>query len=402
MRSKYIQYFSLLLCSLCLTSCTSSGLYRPLPQKLENKVKLQGYHSIRAWGDSSSKAMEISAEQSITQILKANNGKMPKQLNALALSGGGADGAFGAGLLYGWTKTGKRPTFHLVSGISTGALIAPFAFLGSKYDEHLKKLYTQVSENQIYEFNNPLTVVFSYIRPMLKPAVASNEPMEKLMKQILDQEMLDEIGKEHLKGRRLFIGTTQFNAQRLVIWDIGAIAVSGNPQALHLVHKILLASSALPGIFPPQYFPVRAGGRNYKEMHMDGGVETQVMLYEKAISPFAQLYVNKERTITKRLYIVRNRKVDPEWENVKPKLHSMLGRAIFTLTKTQGVGDLYRLYAYAKRDHIDYNLAYIPSSFLLEAKSFFDTDYMKKLFSIGENLSSKHYSWSKHPPGLYD
>lgn len=346
--------------------------------------------------------MELSASQSLKQLLKANNGSMPRQINALAISGGGADGAFGAGLLYGWSKTGKRPVFHLVSGISTGALMAPFAFLGSSYDEQLKKVYTTLSDEKIYYLNNPFSVVLSYISPILNPSIASNAPMKQQMKRIVNQQMLKDIAKEHLKGRRLFIGTTQLNAQRLVIWDIGAIAASGNPEALNLVHKILLASSALPGIFPPQYFQVMADGKKYKEMHVDGGVETQVMLYEKAIIPFAKIYVDQKRNMIKRLYIIRNRKVAPEWEQVKPRLHYILGRVIFTLTKTQGIGDLYRLYAYTLRDHIDYNLAYIPANFSSEAKTPFDGSYMNKLFKIGESLGEKGYKWKKYPPGFQE
>jgi predicted acylesterase/phospholipase RssA len=387
---------------LLLSACTSSGLYTALPRKLENNASIVGYKNIRAWGDSYSENMELSAQQSMKQMVKANNGHLPSVLNSLALSGGGADGAFGAGLLYGWSKTGKRPTFHLVSGISTGALMAPFAFLGSKYDSQLKMLYTTLSDEQIYVLNNPLSIIFSYIKPVLKPSIASNAPMKKLMEKMLNQEMLDDIGKEHLKGRRLFIGTTQLNAERLVIWDIGAIALSKNPDALNLVHKILLASSALPGIFPPQYFSVTAQNKLFQEMHVDGGVETQVMLYEKAIAPFAKIYLHHNQAIKKKLYIIRNRKVSPEWENVKPRLHYMLGRVIFTLTKSQGVGDLYRLYTYTIRDNIDYNLAYIPSQFNLQAQTPFDDKYMKKLFAVGERLGKKGYSWKKYPPGLYD
>ncbi|MBA2657491.1 MAG: patatin-like phospholipase family protein [Tatlockia sp.] len=396
-------FWNILASCLVLSSCSSTGLYKPLPQKLEGQnVHLSGFRHIRAWADAPSKTMEISAKKSFEQIIKANHGNLPIVINALALSGGGADGAFGAGLLYGWSRSGKRPTFHLVSGISTGALIAPFAFLGSKYDEPLKEVYTTLSDEKIYQLHNPLSVLLAYIKPILKPSLASNKPMRIMMEKILNQQMLEEIGQEHLKGRRLFIGTTQLNAQRLIIWDIGAIAVSGNPKALELVHKILLASAALPGLFPPQYFEVIAQGKKYKEMHLDGGVETQVMLYERAMIPFAKLYVNQQKSVTKRLYIIRNRKVSPEWENVNPQLHNLLERVIFTLTKNQGIGDLYRLYAYAVRYHIDYNLAYIPAQFNQIAESTFDGHYMRKLFKISEKLGFDGYKWAKFPPGLHE
>ncbi|MBA2647993.1 MAG: patatin-like phospholipase family protein [Legionella sp.] len=404
MKTLLFRYFPCFLFPLMivLPACTSSGLYKPLPQQFEQKATITGYKNIRVWGDSTSKAMELNAEQSYQQMLKSNGGHLPPIVNALALSGGGADGAFGAGLLYGWGKAGNRPTFHLVSGISTGALMAPFAFLGHAYDDRLKLVYTTLSDKHIYELHNPFTILSSYIKPILKPSIASNKPMKQMMEKIFDQHMLDDIGNAHKQGRRLFIGTTQLNAQRLVIWDIGAIAVSGNPNALSLVHKILMASSALPGLFPPQYFEVKSDGKYYQEMHMDGGVETQVMLYEKAIVPFAKIYINSTKDHENKLYIIRNRKVCPEWENVKPRLHTMLERVIFTLTKTQGIGDLYRLYAYAMRDHIDYNLAFIPANFKKQAKSPFDGDYMKELFNIGQRLGLRGYPWKKYPPGLFD
>jgi predicted acylesterase/phospholipase RssA len=396
-----IRLHSLFLTCLLLASCSSSGLYKPLPQSLEDKADVKGYKNIRAWGNAPSLAMEISAQQSLKQMKQAHHGKIPHVINALAISGGGSDGAFGAGVLYGWSKTGKRPKFQLVSGISTGALMAPFAFLGPQYDEQLKWLYTKISDDDIYKLNNPLAIIMDFIKPTLSRSVASNKPMKALMEQILTQEMLDAIGREHRKGNRLFIGTSQVNAERLVIWDIGAIAVSGNPHALKLVHKILLASSALPGIFPPQYFQVIAEGKKYKEMHLDGGIETQVMLYERAISPFARIYINESQEPIKRLYIIRNRKVSPEWQNVKPRLHSILERAVSTLTKTQGIGDLYRLYAFAQRDHVDYNLMYIPKKFDKQSKTMFDKRYMKKLFQLGVEKGQAN-AWEKHPPGLYE
>lgn len=383
---------------LTLTGCSSPELYSPLPAEFEPQAQVIGFKNIRAWGDESNKAMEASARTSAKQEIKANRRPL-HQMNALALSGGGADGAFGAGLLCGWTKTGNRPQFHLVSGISTGALIAPFAFLGPKYDAKLTELYTTLSDENIYELKNPFSIIASFIKPVLSPAIASNEPLAVMIRKTVNRDMLHEIAQEHLKGRRLFIGTSQLNAQRLVIWDIGAIATSGNPHALELVHKILLASSALPGIFPPQYFSVEGNGGVYKEMHVDGGVETQVMLFQKAIYPYATVIAAPGQHAIKRLYIIRNHKVSPEWKNVKPSINQMASRVISTLTKTQGIGDLYRLYTYCLRSHIQYNLAYIPDSFKSTAKSPFDNDYMKQLFTVGYNMGKKGYPWQKFPPG---
>ncbi|STX28555.1 lipoprotein [Legionella beliardensis] len=383
-----------------LTSCSQVNLYKALPSRLENEAQVLGFQDIRAWGDKQSSAMEKSAQDALQQELKVYGNHLPSSINALALSGGGADGAFGAGLLYGWTKQGTRPEFKLVSGISTGALIAPFAFLGPKYDERLKELYTSLADENIYELKNPLAIAFTYIKPVLSPSAANNKPLEKLIKKIVNQKMLDAIAREHLKGRRLLIGTTQLNAQRLVIWDIGAIAVSSNPNRLALFHKILLASSALPGFFPPQYFTMAYKGKIYKEMHVDGGVETQVMLFENAITPFARVSHDSQQNIERHLYIIRNLKVFPEWDNVNPQLHNIASRVIATLTKTQGIGDLYRIYVYCKRDNIDYNLAFIPSYFEEKPKSMFDHHYMRKLFHEGYLLGKKGYKWNKYPPNF--
>lgn len=396
--NRTLVYISLCFC--LLTGCTTTKLYNALPQKQEKNAQVLGFKNIRAWGDASSEAMDTSAKKSVQQIIKAHHGQLPKELNALALSGGGSDGAFGAGLLYGWSKTGTRPQFHLVSGISTGALIAPFAFLGPKYDKQLKEVYTTLNDEQIYEINHPFYILFSYIKPVLSPAVANNQPMKKVMKKFVTQRMLDEIAREHAKGRRLFVGTTQMNAQRLVIWDMGALASSKNPKALKLFQKILIASSALPGIFPPEYFTVINNGKVYKEMHMDGGVEAQVMLFEKALAPYARVSRIHSKDTVNRLYIIRNRKVNPEWEHVKPQLHSMLSRVVVTMTKTQGIGDLYRLYVYCLRDHIDYNLAYIPDNFVEIPKTPFDGDYMRKLFIVAEKAALRGYKWHNVPPGL--
>jgi hypothetical protein len=183
------------------------------------------------------------------------------------------------------------------------------------------------------------------------------------------------------------------DAQRLVIWNMGAIADSGHPQALALFRKIMVASASIPAFFPPQYFEVEAGGRRFVEMHGDGGVMAEVMLYENAIRPFS---IGGERE--RKLYIIRNEQVYPEWKRLKPHLKDIASRAIDSLIKSQGIGDLYRLYTYAKRDDLDYNLAFIPKSFLAKSTSEFDTAYMNALFQVGYEMASRGYPWSKYPP----
>jgi hypothetical protein len=396
-------YLTLASIVMLLQGCGALRQYHPLPEQYEQQAQVPGFKDIRAWADMPNKALEQSALDSLKQERAANQGKPLPELNALALSGGGSDGAFGAGFLCGWTKSGTRPTFKLVTGISTGALMAPFAFLGPSYDTELKRIYTSISDESIYKPYSLFSIFMSVINLQSLPSMASSEQLAKLIEREVTPSMLQRIAEEHRKGRRLLIGTTQFNAQRLVIWNMGKIAEQGTPQALALFRKILLASASLPVTFPPQYFTVTAYDKTYEEMHVDGGVEAQVMLYENAILPFSQARELKSRLDRPRqLYIIRNERLYPEWENVKPTLKTIAVRSIDSLVKSQGVGDLYRLYAYSMRDKINYHLIFIPDTFNEKEKTPFDQEYMRKVFALGYHMGErKKDPWYHYPPG-YD
>jgi predicted acylesterase/phospholipase RssA len=186
------------------------------------------------------------------------------ELNALTLSGGGSKGAFGAGILASWTKAGNRPKFDIVTGISAGALIAPFAFLSPAYDEQIKEGFTTITDPQIYAEHTILGALAA-------GALASNAPLAKMLDEYITKDMLDLVARESSKGRRLFIGTTNLDADRAVIWDMGAIAASNRPDRLKLFKQVILASTSISGIFPPVQVEVTAAGKTYQEMHVDGG-----------------------------------------------------------------------------------------------------------------------------------
>jgi predicted acylesterase/phospholipase RssA len=378
---------------LLIQGCATLKPYNPPGPALQEQVEIPGFPGVRAWGDEPSESLEQSAIESLEQEKAANHGKLEPVVYGLALSGGGQDGAFGAGVLCGWTQAGNRPQFKLVTGISTGALLAPFAFLGPAYDHVIRTAYTTISDKDIYKAHKPLAILLSVVNIKHLPALTENKPMEELVARLVEDKLLAEVAREHRKGRRLLIGTTQMDAQRLVIWNMGAIANSGNPKALELFRKIMVASASIPAFFPPQYFEVTAGGGKYQEMHGDGGVMAEVMLYENAIKPFS---VAGQRA--RKLYIIRNEQVYPTYKKVKPELKSIASRAIDSLLKSQGVGDLFRLYTYAQRDDLDYNLAFIPKDFHGTYSSEFDTAYMNALFQVGYNMASHGYPWTKHPP----
>jgi len=306
----------------------------------------------------------------------------------LAISGGGDNGAFGAGLLYGWTEAGTRPEFKLVTGVSTGALIAPFAFLGPAYDERLKALYTGISMKDIAEQRSILSILYG-------DAMADNTPLWNLVKKYVTQEMLDAIAAEHEKGRILLVATTNLDVRRPVIWNVTKIAATKLPGALALIQKILIASAAIPGTFPPTMIDVEAGAKTYQEMHVDGGTAAQVFVYPAAIH-LAKL-AQRERKV----YIIRNARLDPEWAQVDRRTLPIAFRAITCLIQYQGLGDLYRIYAITQRDHVDYNLAFIPATFDTPHTSEFDTTYMRALFDLGYRMAAEgHEWWYKRPPVL--
>jgi predicted acylesterase/phospholipase RssA len=305
----------------------------------------------------------------------------------LAISGGGDDGAFGAGILNGWTKTGTRPTFKIVTGVSTGALIAPFAFLGPAYDESLKNLYTGISFADVAKERSLLAVLYN-------DAVADNDPLQKLVKKHVTAEMLEAIAVEHERGRILLVATTNLDVRRPVVWNVTEIAATRRPGALDLVHKILIASSAIPGTFPPVMIDVEARGKRYQEMHVDGGTAAQLFVYPSAVK--LHEVAARDRT----LYLIRNARLDPEWAQVDRRTLSIAFRAITCLIHNQGIGDLYRIYSIAQRDRIRFRLTYIPRSFQVVHPEQFDTAYMRELYALGEGMASNGLEWVDHPPVL--
>jgi predicted acylesterase/phospholipase RssA len=382
-----------------LTACSAPTRMTAVPASETadiDTITVDGMKGIRYWGDNTTPEMIRDAKDSLDREIAARTaagerGPLPPAV-FLAISGGGENGAFGAGLLVGWTAHGDRPTFKVVTGVSTGALIAPFAFLGPAYDEQLKTVYTTISGKDILEQR-------SFTAAIWNDAMADNAPLKQTVAKFVDQKLLDAIAAEYAKGRLLFIGTTNLDVSRPVIWNITEIAASGNPDALALVRQLLVASAAIPGAFPPTMINVEVDGKPYQEMHVDGGATSQVFVYPPNLN-IAQFSRQYNITRQRRVYVIRNARLDPSWAQVDRQTLGIAGRSISSLIQTQGVGDLYRIYVQTQRDHIDYNLAYIPSSFDVPLPEPFDNHYMNELFNLGYSMGSKGYPWAKVPPGF--
>lgn len=374
--------------------CAATLPRNALPEKLVEKAELSGMDGVRIWGDAPPSQLQamVSAELKLRGRAAIERSNAHPVSNFLAISGGAEDGAFGAGLLTGWTAAGTRPEFDLVTGVSAGALIAPFAFLGSRKDPELKAMFTQYGRDDILS-EDVLSGIFG------GPALADSAPLARLIAKYVDRDFLREVAAERIKGRVLLICTTNLDAQRPVLWDMGRIAMSGHPEALSLFRKILLASASVPGAFPPVRIQVRANGKDYDEMHVDGGVTQQVFLAPTALA-FKDIDHAAGQRVTRRLFILRNGKITPEWQSVDDKVIATAGRSISTLIKSQSIGDLYRIYTTTARDGIDFNLATIPRSFNVKSMEPFDRTYMRALYEVGYREGVDGYRWMKAPPGM--
>lgn len=396
-RSALLPFAALIACMMCVTACGTLPR-TAIPQELADKAEVRGMPNVRFWGDAADPALIeafIATLDRERQRLGLQSLSELPNARYLGLSGGGSDGAFGAGLLCGWTAHGDRPQFEVVTGVSTGALIAPFAFLGSDYDHILRDVYTTVTLSD-------LARIRGLIRGLTSDAFTDNDPLRELVARYVDEQVLQAIAAESEKGRILIIGTTDMDSERPVIWSMGAIARSGHPDALQLFRQVLLASAAIPGVFPPEMIEVEVevdgAMQRYDEMHADGGVTTQVFLYPSSFR-FDGLPLSAGARGGS-VYVIRNGRVNPSFETIQRRTLPIARRAVATLIKTQGIGDLVRIYLACLRDGLDYRLAYIPSSFVDINGEPFNPDQMKALFDLGFEMAKDGFPWATAPPGF--
>ena len=377
----------LLLVLLFLAGC-SGTVRQPLPADVHQQATVLGRNDLRYWGDAVPES-RMSWFYESRKLATGYEGIINREHNYLVLSGGGENGAYGAGVLVGWSEVGSRPEFTIVTGISTGALTAPFAFLGVDYDPMLTEVYTTLGTSNIFELR-------SVFKLAGKESLADTAPMQRTLESYVDDTMVAALAREYRRGRRLQIGTTNLDAGRPVVWDITRIAATGHPEAKNLIHKVLLASAALPGLFPPVYINVEApDGKRYDEMHVDGGATAQMFFYPANVDweDVARRFgVRGAPTV----YVIRNSKVRPRYEPVKPRMSAIGGRTVSSLIRTQGIGDFYRILALAERDGLELQISWIPEEAVSDVLSDepFDPDFMRALFEYGYQRVSEGDAWT--------
>lgn len=362
---------------------------------LQNRAIISGLPGVRTWGD------EVPADLAAALRGHMGHGGLSAPaiarasfsqpvVEVLALSGGGTDGAFGAGLLVGWTARGDRPQFEIVTGVSAGAIIAPFAYLGPRYDKVLTQIWTEVSVRDLFIVQGIGGILGGI-------AAVDTAPLAAAIAKYVTPRLMREIAAQHDKGRLLLVGTTNLDAQRPVVWNLGAIAASGHPDALELLRKVIRASCAIPGLFPPVSIEVEADGKVYEEMHVDGGVTRDVFVapFPVAYSAFDRFYA---RPPLRKLYIVNNGKITPEPKVIEAQTLPIAARAIYTLLKSQHQGEISLIHRRALDSGADFNMASVPDTFQSGDAAFGDPAYEKALYEVGYKFGSEGRHWAKHPP----
>jgi hypothetical protein len=315
--------------------------------------------------------------------------------NYLAVSGGGSAGAFGAGILNGWTKEGSRPKFKVVTGVSTGSLIAPFAFLGPDYDDELKDAYTTIDASKVFFLRGMMTMLW-------QESLTDNAPFKTVIAHYVDDKLLQQIAAEHAKGRRLYVLTTDLDREQPVIWDMGAIASSTAKSKLDLFRQVLLASTSVPAVFPPVLIDVTIDGQKRDELHVDGGVFAQSffignLIDLKALS--AAAHPDWTKPAIQRLYVIRNGRIDPVGSDVKRTIGSISGKAIASLMKVSGINDLYRLYLGQVTGELELRYIAFPVGYKPLSTQEFNQEEMIQEYDLGYDTAIKGVPWQSLPPG---
>ncbi len=382
-----------------LSGCVLTHDRAPVPAGLAASAQIGQVKLARTWGDQFTPEARALIDHQYDSLKSAmQSPQFPRasrrRADFLAISGGGSDGAYAAGVLVGWTEKGDRPHFEVVTGVSTGALAAPFAFLGSRYDGQLEQIFTLYGDGDIYTNLGLIGVVGR--------SLYDSKPLRSLIGRYLTEHVVDAIAAEYRIGRRLLIQTTNIDAQRPVIWDISAIAASERPDRREIMIDVLLASAAIPAVFPPVRIDVEALGRTTQELHIDGGTVSQLLFAPPGVGLNAFERRHFGRVRDRRLFVILNGKLAPDFAVTEESALKIARRAIATIVKYQSIADLTRLDAQARAAGAQLRFTAIPREFSAIANSEFDREYMQRLFALGRRVG-RQGTWSSHPsstPGV--
>lgn len=354
-----------------------------LPTPKDVRAQIPGFEGVRFTIEEAEESLAAAADRL----------ELPKTLwtgddfNILAISGGAAGGAFGAGVLVGLTKAGKRPDFAIVTGVSTGAFMAPFAFLGPDWDDRLTEGYVGGRAAQLLSLTS--------LSPVLTESLFRADALESLIDPFLDLAMLDAVAAEHARGRRLLVATTNLDSQKSCIWDMGEIASRGGERALQLFRDVLVASASLPGLFPPRRFACEADGGAYEEMHVDGGVAAQLFVMPEALLRWKEL---GRRLHHGRIYALVNTVLDPAPKTTTANLPTILMRSFETMLLYSYRQALSTAATFCAAHDLPLSVASIPDDGQNGSMMNFDTPSMRRIFDAAVALAEGEHLWRTPAP----
>ncbi len=383
----------ILIVSLMILGCSS-------PHSIENRVteenymlvniqhanKYQSHEPYRFWGDIGPKFLldDVNGSDSLNVA--------GDRLNVLALSGGGANGAFGAGVINGLYDSAKLPDYTIITGVSAGALIAPFVFVGGEDIHKLRDAMFKLNDHEVLGNKSVFNIFF-------KDAYTSGERLLSLIESTYDEEMISQIAEKHIQGKRLFIGTTHFDSGKQITWNLGEIASSNLPNKSALIHQVLAASSSIPGVFPPQFINVEYQGEQLKELHVDGGLTFQ-MFFNPSSFDYGKLSTQIGLERNPNVHVIRNGTLQAHYQQLRGRGIELLTRSVSNLTLQQTRGDMYRMLYTSKRDNYDIAFTYIDTAFHFEKEGnkIFDEEYMAQLYSYGYLKAQSGKLWTSQIP----
>ena len=368
--------------ALALSACASEPRI-PFAESDQMAAVQDRKRSLRFWADAPTHVFQDAARRAI--VAKG------RPLTYLALSGGGGGGAYGAGILNGWTRSGARPEFNVVSGVSVGALIAPFAFLGPDYDEALQWIYTGGEAARMIQSPNPLSGIFG-------DGFFGEARLQRLVERYVDDDMIEAIAREDRKGRRLLAVTTNLDAQRAVIWDMGAIAASGGPKAFKLFREVLAASASVPIVFAPQLIDIEVNNRSFQEMHVDGTVSIPVFTL-----PDTFLFGGKEiapRGPRANIYIIVNAPIEPSFDIVPNTVGAIAASSFAIMNRVGTQAVLAQTFKSATREGLNFHLTYIDKNVPEKGATGFETGTMRRLYDYGYRKALQGSFWETGLPQI--
>ena len=320
--------------------------------------------------------------KSTTALQRLSASSKDGMLRALVLSGGGAGGAFGAGALVGLSRRQERPQYDVVTGVSTGALIAPFAFLGSDWDSQLTETFTSGRGAQMS------------VRGLLAlPLGASRRSavLAALVDHYVTPELIRAVAREAGRGRLLWVATTDLDKEETVIWDLGAIAMRGGEPARKLFRDVVVASASIPGVFEPVLIHVQQGGRLYDEMHVDGNASASLFI-APAAAYFALL--DQRSLHGAQVYVLINGQIIDAPETTPFKFGPIVARTFSVALKHMSRAQVVAVDQFAEKYRMSVRSTYLPFDYPQYSSADFRASTMRPLFDYGARCAQSGRLWT--------